>query len=288
MKIKNILYVFLWISIVMASDIRAMERPNKQQTEKLSRKPYHSNLPLLLWCGRLKNDESCLNWLPPELIIEIIKHITKIQNDQNQLNIRNDWNLLEAADNNDEDEVKRLLNEPYIDVNVKDEDGNTALNLAVKNNNPKIVQTLLNNNANPNIPYTYMNGFTALIVAVRNNNPTIVQMLLDEGANPYIQDHYGCTALHRVTRNTNSEIVQMLLDKGANPNIQDIDGWTALFGAVTDNRSDIVQMLLDAGANIDIRDKDGDTALDLAVRNKNLEIIKILEANKPQTKCIIS
>jgi len=278
MKIKNILYVFLFINIMMITNIHAMEQPDKQkQTGQPLRRIYPSNLPFLLLYG-WKCDESCLSNLPKELIVEIINHTRNLQR-----GIQNGQYLLNAARANDKREVSRLLTQPYIDVNVKDEDGNTALIWAVKciskawtpsYGNPEIVQMLLDKGANLGIQDN--DGWTALHWAVRKNNPEIVQILLDNGANPNIQDNYGYTPLIRPAINNKQEIVQILLNKGANPDIQDDDGWTPLHCAAKYNNLEIVQLLLNVKANPDIPDRDGWTPLNWAVRNKNLKIIKIL------------
>jgi len=202
MKIKNIMYVFLLINFTMAPAIHAMEQPNKQQTERPLRRIYPSNLPLLLCCGCLKNEESCLNSLPMELIVEIINHARKIKTDQ-------DADLLKAARNNDKNEVRRLLNEHYIDINIKDENGYTVLNWAIKRSNPETVQILLDNGANLDIPATH--GRIPLIYAVIYNNPEIVQMLLDKGANLDISDNNGYTALDWARKNNNQAIINLII-----------------------------------------------------------------------------
>jgi len=204
MKIKNILYVLLFINIMMITDIYAMEQPNVQQTEQPSRKIYPSNLPLLLLSGCLKNAESCLSWLPTELIVEIINHARKIKTDQ-------DAGLFMAVIANDKDTVIQLLNEPYIDVNVKNKYGSTPLIWAVDKNNPKIIQILLDNGANPNIEDN--DGDTALIWAVIYNKPKIVQILLDNGANPNSQDpNIFHNALWWAKESNNQNIIKILED----------------------------------------------------------------------------
>jgi len=187
MKIKNILYVLLLVNIMTVSDVLAMRQANKrQQPRQSSRRIYPPNLPLLLCCGCLKNEESCLNKLPLELIVEIINHARKIKTDQAA-------NVLTAVEANDKDKIRQLLNEPYIDINAKNKHERTPLNWATRKSNPEIVQMLLDNGADPNIQGK--DGSTALHWAIIYNKLEIVQMLLDNGANPNIQDFNDCTAL---------------------------------------------------------------------------------------------
>jgi len=137
--------------------------------------------------------------------------IRKIQNDQDLLNLRNGEGLLNAMKTDDKDKVRHLLNEPYIDVNVKDKYGSTPL-----------------------------------ILTVQKNNPTIVEMLLDKGANPNIQDYDGYTALYWAIEKNNLEIVPMLFDKGANPNIQNNEGYTALDWAKSKRNQVIINLIIKA------------------------------------------
>jgi len=123
------------------------------------------------------------------------------------LNILN-ADLLKAVKASNKNEVKRLLNEPYIDANIKGEYGKTPLILAIENSSPD-------------------GGVEELLQRFRVTE--IVKMLLDKGANPDIQDKWGNTALMWAAVKNNPETVQLLLDAGANPDIQDNDGWTALY-----------------------------------------------------------
>jgi len=273
MKIKNI---FLLISIVIAPAIHAMEQPNRQQTEQPSRRPYPANLPRLLYFGD-REDESCLNMLPDELIAEIISHIKKIQTDQDLLNVKNDRNLLNAVRGNYKGRIiRRLLKESYIDVNITDRFGNTLLFLAVENFNRKIVRMLLDKGANLNIQNN--NGTTALMRAVEHEDSKTVTLLLDNGADPDIQNKQGHTTLMwAVEHHIKPEIVQLLLDANANLNIQDKDGYTALICATRGHDlPKMVKMLLGKGANLDMQDNDGNTALHWAIRDNKSEIVQIL------------
>jgi len=275
MKIKNILYVFLLINIMIAPAIHAMEQPNKQKTEQPSPRPYPSNLPRLLLSGCLKNEESCLSKLPMELIVEIINHIRKIQKDQDLLNARNDRDLLDAVIVNDENGVRRLLKEPYIDANIKDENGCMPLFWAISNNHSEIVKMLLDKGAHLDMQDAY-GGRTPLIWALRCNKSTIAQILIDKGAHLDIRDDLGCTALHWAVIQNNQEIVQILIDQGANIDIQDNEGHNLLYWAVRNNKPEIVRILLDKGADPNMAGNDRYTPLYWALEKNNEAIINLI------------
>ena len=81
----------------------------------------------------------------------------------------NDWNtvydLLESNEKNHE-----------FDINEKDEAGNTLLSMAVRNNCSSIVEFLLRDGANPNMPNN--TGTTPLMIARENKNEDIIHQLL--------------------------------------------------------------------------------------------------------------
>jgi len=193
-------------------------------------------------------------------------HIKKIQKD------RLNASLLRAARKNNEKEVKRLLKEPYIDIDIKDEEGFTALIWAIVNKNSKMVKMLLDKGANLNIQDD--DRWTALQWAVMEKDSDIVKMLLDKGANPDTQN--GPITLILAVLYRDPKIVKILLDKCANPNLQNKDGQTALQWAVMEKDSEIVKILLDEGSNPNIQDNDGQTALDLAIKLKYQAIIDLI------------
>jgi len=287
---KNILYVFLWINIVAALDISAMEQPNGQQTEQLLCRVYPSNLPLLVWCAGLKNEESCLSMLPNELIEKIINHIRRIQNGQY---------LLNAMKVNYKDAIWRLLNEPYIDVNIKDENGYTPLIYAVVYNNPEIVQILLEKGANPNIQGRYER--TALNWAVKNKRPQIVQLLLNKGASISPMEQPNAQPSRRLYTSklpllllsgrlkNNESCLSMLPTKliaEIIKHIREIQNGQDLLNARNDrdlldaveanDENKVKQLLSKPYIDVNVKYNFGYTALNLAVQKYNPIIVQIL------------
>ena len=88
--------------------------------------------------------------------------------------------------------LKLLLVAPEIDVDAQKKDGDTALRLAVCNNQTESVRLLLEAGANPNIQNT--NGNTPLIRAVAQGYTEITKLLLEHGANPHIRNNDLMTA----------------------------------------------------------------------------------------------
>jgi ankyrin repeat protein len=134
-------------------------------------------------------------------------------------------------------ETVRLLLDAGIDVNAKDDSGDTAL------------MYLPSNNTLSTLPY---------------------KTLLDAGADVKITNEDGDTVVTKLLRRIeNKDILKILLDGGAPVNAQTNAGHTALMIAATKSGrffSDIVELLIEAGADPNIRSKDGQTALDYAER----------------------
>ena len=136
----------------------------------------------------------------------------------------------------------------------------------------------LERGADPNIRDE--DGNTALMIALlHGSNIEVVRFLLDSGVDPNIRDNNGKTPLTiAILYRGNIEIVRLLLERGADPNNRYNDGRTELMVAV--NRGvniKMIRLLLDNGANVNFRDNNGETALMIALRNKYRDIVKLLE-----------
>lgn len=93
-----------------------------------------------------------------------------------------------------------------IDINARNETGNTALLAAVycdfkPETTKKIVTTLINAGADVNAKNKH--GRTPLIMASICQNSEIILVLLNAGANPKIKDSDGKTALDYAKENKN-------------------------------------------------------------------------------------
>lgn len=229
--------------------------------------------------------------------------------------------LIGAAHRGDTDKVKALLSQG-LDVNKKGHEyGKTALMYAVEAGYCEIAQMLLDKGADVNIVDN--NGQTALMLGVRwfayaKENDTkyaqIIQLLLDKGANINAQDNDGKTALMYMVNALNSFSpdahvrVKSLLTAGADVYMKDKAGETAITYALERNLVDVLEIfknngikssstgnvdleflsavamrdlnavkkLLDQNVNINTRDERNNTALILAARGGYLDIVSLL------------
>ncbi|ORX61169.1 ankyrin [Piromyces finnis] len=172
--------------------------------------------------------------------------------------------------------VKNLDNTKNLKVNEQNNDGETALSLAIKNENKEMVYNLLTCGADPSI----MNNKkeTALINAVQINNERIVDLILNAQDNINGVDENHDTAMIIAVRNGNYEIVKKLVKRNADITIRDKDHNTPLMIAIRSKENiPIIKIILSQPNNtLHYRDKNGKTAFLLSIENYFLGVTKLL------------
>lgn len=155
--------------------------------------------------------------------------------------------LHQAAEDGDLAEVKRLIAEGA-DVNLKDEDGGTALRIAAVYDHTDIVELLIDKGANVNAPNR--DGLNPLNDAVFKNNKEMVSLLISKGADVNFM-HYrdNQTPLFWAVETRGVEIIKLLVDNGAKLDIKDISGYTVLRYAASWGLRDTVKLFLSKGVD---------------------------------------
>ena len=157
-------------------------------------------------------------------------------------------------------------------IDVKNQNEETPLSLAIRNDNVDIVKYLIANDQSllKNELYFWVASFNAT---------KSFYYLKDLGLNPNIKYKDGNTPLHVSTYGNNFELTKLLIAEGLDVNEKNKTGITPLHHAVLSNSSKLVNLLINLGANVNIENEDKITPLHLAVEKENLEIIKILLNN---------
>ena len=121
-------------------------------------------------------------------------------------------------------------------------------------------------------------GMTALMWATLKTQPKVVNILLDKEADVHAQDNYGNTALHVVATTGHLYILITLLGNGSDINAQNNHGETALLLAASTGHLYTVNTLLDNGSDIyiDVPNNNGQTALSWAEENRYSDILQVL------------
>lgn len=185
-----------------------------------------------------------------------------------------------------------------LDVNVKDDEGRTALHLAVDENYGSAVELLVAHNANVNVPDE--DGCTPLHLAKLHSDRRIVTMdeqatVLQEALMEWkIDDNEALSGqitkesvlteetklmLQMAVISGHKHMVELLIENGALLDAVDSSGYTPLHDAVMNGDFAKVLLLLGCGADVETKDNRERTPLRLAVEfsnNEDNEIINLL------------
>lgn len=218
---------------------------------------------------------------------------------------------LRRAVQNGNIQVVMLLLERGTEVNAKDDDGKTALHIAVEGSREDIARLLLRKGANPNekiempLPNGVERKFNSRGKAyyydwktkqTNDESPvketsrsaplhlakslSLVQLLHKNNANVNAEDVKNQRPLHIAIREKNESVAVYLIENGANINAKDVDGKTALHLAVEKKLYQIVSTLLKAEADPLLLDYDNNTPKTLAWAQNDKSIVSLF--NDPQ------
>ncbi len=187
-----------------------------------------------------------------------------------------------------------------LDINMRDEDGNTLLLYALQNEESyKSAERLIYHGADLNAPSS-VTGMTPMLWVVTTAERAQAEMLkksAQEVAEEELEERdkklekevllkmsraikilrsliknnvdvnqetpFGTPLMAAVTNEWNKDIIAILIKAGADVNLQDRSGKTALFYAAAYDCNKIISQLLAAGADTDIKDFDGLTYMDV-------------------------
>lgn len=202
-----------------------------------------------------------------------------VENSQN----KSSQTLINAIEKGQKDKIAELI-KTKSDLEVKDDDGKTALMIAAYNNDNDIAKMLIDAGADVNAQDKILN--TPFLYAGANGNVQLLNLCLQNGARFDIYNRYGGTALIPAAEKGHLEIVKILTKVKGFP-IDHVNklGWTALIEAIilsskSDTQTAIVKTLLEAGADINIPDNEQISPLQHAKNRKLNEIVTILEKSK--------
>ena len=174
--------------------------------------------------------------------------------------------------------VVRWLIENGADVNILDNDKQSALYWAIAQGHVAVVQELLKHQPALDL----IDGFDGTPLANALEHPEIVRLLLDHGADPNLANKREQTLINSATWAGKVEIVKMLIERGVDIHHRDTWGFSPILDAVGYARSlELTMLLLDNGANIrDTIIGGGSGVLHLAVSGSPEILRKLLEFGK--------
>lgn len=181
-----------------------------------------------------------------------------------------------AAETGDNAKLQQLLKDKTLDLNAQDEAGMTPLMSAALGGNVNIVKQLLNRKVKLEIKNVA--GDTALAVAVTNDQFETAHALINAGANVdlIVAGDEGDTLFIRAA-NSSPKTAELILKKNKSLlNKANKLGETALMQSVRFGNNDSVKMLLAKGADTKAKNKAGLSALEIAKQSHNDEAARLL------------
>ncbi|XP_073228579.1 protein fem-1 homolog B-like [Porites lutea] len=165
--------------------------------------------------------------------------------------------------------VVTFLTEHGADLDLRDEDDQTALHYAVCGSDVscEILSYLIENGAEVNA-LTRLDNSTPLMLACEYGHMSAVSSLIEHGAKVNLQDAMGNTAVYYALSYSNAppEVLSRLMrDRPAVNNACRGDNCTPLMIACRCGLMNAVTFLIEHGANMDLQDEDGNTSLHYAV-----------------------
>jgi ankyrin repeat protein len=128
---------------------------------------------------------------------------------------------------------------------------------AVHHGHLELVRLLIEEGADPTIPWRWACWYTPLMHSLRYAEPRyeIAQLLLDHGVNANDTNGLGMAPLHILANEGTTSAANWLLDRGADINLRDRDfESTPLAWAARAGREEMVRFLLSRGAKVTLAD----------------------------------
>ena len=179
--------------------------------------------------------------------------------------------LFRAARADNPSGVKSLI-ERGVNPNLRDEHGQTALLVAMREPSPRVIDVMV---ASPKVDVDAANSKdeTPLMMAALKGQQDLVAKLLTRDA---AVNKPGWTPLHYAATNGHISIMKVLLDKYAFIDAQSPNGTTPLMMAAMYGSTAAVQLLLDEGADTQMKNEQGLTAIDFAQRANRPDAVRLL------------
>ncbi len=184
------------------------------------------------------------------------------------------------------------------DVNQKDAEGNTPFLNAASRNELAMVKLLSKNVKDFNT--TNNDGQSALMLAVQRNSPEVVEFLLDKGSEVEVytehsrsaKDNKGNTMAHYLVESYDSSKpdefdskLKLLQEKGVKMNAKQAEGNTLFHLAAKNNDLELLKRLSAFNIDVNAKNDEGLTALHLAaMKAENDEMMKYLISKGANTK----
>ncbi|KAL8882007.1 MAG: hypothetical protein Q9198_000905, partial [Flavoplaca austrocitrina] len=164
-----------------------------------------------------------------------------------------------------------------VDVDIEDKHGRSPLICAAQSGHTQAIRALLERGADVNF-FNHNHGTPLFVLVQQRSSRKVIETLLQYSADPNIPSPHGSLPLHFAAEEYDDdvEVARILLDYGSDINAQDRNGQTPLQTAAAANNISHMRLFLHNHANIDAQSDDGATALSTAVRYCNVDALAVL------------
>jgi ankyrin repeat protein len=187
-----------------------------------------------------------------------------------------DKELIEACEADDFERVKLILrqNPDFVAKRVRRNiDGRGPLHYTARNGDLETSRYLIEVRQ-IEVDFKDDNGETAFVYAAKNGHLRLCKFLLEKGANLNVRNKYGFTPLMYTVIYGHFNVCNLLIENGADINATDEDNNTALLYAAMYNLRHVAQFLIQMGADMDVRNLSGSTALMFICARGHLDLVK--------------
>lgn len=167
-----------------------------------------------------------------------------------------DEKLLDAVNEDNFEEVVKLITTGASVNASNDNKGGNALNLSLYRDFKEIAEFLIKQGSDVN---SILKNVFAVIV--ERGSKDLIELLLAHGVNVNVDLGHGRTALMIAASKSNKEMIELLIEHGADVNAAMDDGRTALMIAASRSNKEMLELLIEHGADINARTKLGETPL---------------------------
>ncbi|MEO0469970.1 MAG: ankyrin repeat domain-containing protein, partial [Bacteroidota bacterium] len=175
--------------------------------------------------------------------------------------------------------LRVLVSQPQTDMNVQNDDGQSALHMAVEKGNVDLVNLILK--GKPELEPRDRAGDTPMHIAIREDQDQIVDALLEMDQRYNASNRRGQTPLHLAIARDKDDIAETLIRSGVDVNASDSNGRTPLHIAVLERNQQMARLLLQNEAIPDAKDVLNRTPLKIARQNKDKAMSAIIREYAP-------
>ncbi|MDA0780954.1 MAG: ankyrin repeat domain-containing protein [Rickettsiales bacterium] len=151
---------------------------------------------------------------------------------------------------------------------------NNSLVDAADNGDIQEVRRLLNSGAKPDSEGDF--GVTALMRAAFKGHLDVAELLIKSGAYVNAADIGGDTALHMASRSGNAKMVKMLLHYDAGIDAVDNQKWTPLMRSIMAKSPETTEILISEGADLNAKNNMGNSSIVQAAISGNESVLKVI------------